>query len=121
MNFKPSVYYPKRVDKPLYNNLVKQCELMDIPFLESCPDVESSSKYRFIADGLFGFSFKPPIRDTFMDVMKLMSQSKSPVCCIDIPSTLKILTRLFLFLTKNKKAVLLTSICFRKICLKFKH
>ncbi|XP_070498178.1 NAD(P)H-hydrate epimerase [Chironomus tepperi] len=86
MKFKPSVYYPKRVDKPLYNNLVKQCELMDIPFIDSCPTVEASSKYRFIADGLFGFSFKPPVRDTFTDVMKLMCESKSPVCCIDIPS-----------------------------------
>lgn len=59
---------------------------MDIPFLDSCPDVEASSKYRLIADGLFGFSFKPPVRETFMDVMKLMCHSKSPVCCIDIPS-----------------------------------
>lgn len=57
---------------------------MDIPFLEACP--ESSSKYGFIVDGLFGFSFKPPVRESFTDIMNLMCQTKVPVCCIDIPS-----------------------------------
>lgn len=64
MKFKPDIYYPKRTDKPLYNNLVTQCTLMDIPFLDSCPDILTVTKYRLIADGLFGFSFKPPVRDS---------------------------------------------------------
>lgn len=85
MKFKPTIYYPKRVDKPIYNNLVKQCELMDLQFLESCPEISTAS-YRFIADGLFGFSFKPPIRDNFKNVMNFMCETSIPICSIDIPS-----------------------------------
>lgn len=86
MNFKPTIFYPKRVDKPLFNNLVRQCEMMDIPFLHECPSVEEACKFGLIVDALFGFSFKPPIRPNFLPVMELMSKTKVPVCCIDIPS-----------------------------------
>lgn len=86
MNFKPTIYYPKRIEKLLFTNLVKQCQLMDIPFLENCPDKETISKYRFIADGLFGFSFKPPIRDSFKDIMNLLCETNVPIFSIDIPS-----------------------------------
>lgn len=86
MNFKPQIYYPKRTEKPLFNNLVTQCKLMDIPFLDACPDILTATKYRLIADGLFGFSFKPPVRETFKDVMALMVETDAPVVSIDIPS-----------------------------------
>jgi NAD(P)H-hydrate epimerase len=86
MNFKPEIYYPKRTDKPLFNNLVTQCSLMDIPFLNSCPDILTATKYRLIADGLFGFSFKPPVRESFRDVMELMAETAVPIVSIDIPS-----------------------------------
>lgn len=59
---------------------------MDIPFLESCPDVLTATKYRLIADGLFGFSFKPSVRDTFKDVMNLMAETDIPIVSVDIPS-----------------------------------
>jgi NAD(P)H-hydrate epimerase len=86
MKFKPQIYYPKRTDKPLFNNLVTQCTLMDIPFLEACPDVLTVTKYRLIADGLFGFSFKPPVRDSFKEIMNLMVETEVPIVSIDIPS-----------------------------------
>ncbi|KAG5670605.1 hypothetical protein PVAND_000855 [Polypedilum vanderplanki] len=86
MKFKPTIYYPKKVDKPLFNGLMRQCELMDIEFIDKCPSVDEASKYRFIADGLFGFSFRPPIRDTFKDIMKLMCETNVPIVSIDIPS-----------------------------------
>lgn len=86
MNFKPHIYYPKRTDKPLFNNLVAQCALMDIPFIDTCPDTLTAMKYKFIVDGLFGFSFKPPVREAFKDVMDLMTSSGLPVVSIDIPS-----------------------------------
>lgn len=85
MKFKPSIYYPKRTDKPLFNNLVTQCTLMDIPFLGACPDILTASKYRLIVDGLFGFSFKPPVRESFKDIMNLLTESDK-VVSIDIPS-----------------------------------
>lgn len=86
MNFKPSIYYPKRTDKELYKNLVHQCTAMDIKFLENCPDVLTVEKFRLIVDALFGFSFKPPIRDDFKDVMNLMVETEIPICSVDIPS-----------------------------------
>lgn len=86
MKFKPAIYYPKRTDKPLFNNLVTQCTLMDIPFLDSSPDVLTATKYRLIVDGLFGFSFKPPVRDAFKDVMSLLTETDVLIASIDIPS-----------------------------------
>lgn len=86
MKFKPFIYYPKRTDKPLFDSLVTQCTLMDIPFLDACPDELTVSKYRLIADGLFGFSFKPPVRETFKDVMNLMVETDVPIVSVDIPS-----------------------------------
>jgi NAD(P)H-hydrate epimerase len=84
MKFKPSIYYPKRTDKPLYYNLVNQCEKYGIEFLSECP--ENANDYRLIADALFGFSFKPPIRETFSDIMELLYSTKAPICAVDIPS-----------------------------------
>lgn len=52
MKFKPSIYYPKRTEKPLFINLVNQCSMMGIPFLDSCPDVLNVSKNRLIVDGV---------------------------------------------------------------------
>lgn len=86
MNFKPHIYYPKRTDKPLFNNLVAQCASMDIPFIDTCPDTLTAMKYKLIVDGLFGFSFKPPVREAFKDIMDLMTSSDLPVVSIDIPS-----------------------------------
>jgi NAD(P)H-hydrate epimerase len=84
--YKPEVYYVKRPDasKVLYNNLVRQCEKMDIPFIEVSGDVEE--KYGLIVDALFGFSFKPPVRDAFVSIMEALKKTSVPICSIDIPS-----------------------------------
>lgn len=84
MKFKPSIYYPKRTDKPLYHNLVNQCEKYGIEFINECP--KKADDYRLIADALFGFSFKPPIRESFFDIMELLYSTKTPICAVDIPS-----------------------------------
>lgn len=84
MKFQPFIYYPKRTDKPLFTNLVQQCQLMDIEFLNECPS--DASNYRLIVDGLFGFSFKPPVRDSFKDIMNVMLKTNVPIVSIDIPS-----------------------------------
>lgn len=84
MKFIPSIYYPKRTDKLLFNNLVNQCTMMGIEFLTECP--KNADNYRLIADALFGFSFKPPVRESFSDIMELLYETKTPICSIDIPS-----------------------------------
>lgn len=59
---------------------------MDIPFLDDCPNLFTVKKYRFIVDGLFGFSFKPPVRESFQDIMSLLTETDVPIVSIDIPS-----------------------------------
>lgn len=79
MNYKPEIYYPKRTDKELYRNLTHQCELNEIKFLNDCPDDDTAEKYDLIVDALFGFSFKPPVRETFIPILKVMKNIEKPI------------------------------------------
>lgn len=86
MKFEPCIYYPKPTDKPLFNNLVHQCKLMGINFIDDCPSEEIVAGHRVIVDGLFGFSFKPPVRESFQGIMDVLLKTKVPIVSIDIPS-----------------------------------
>jgi len=64
--FRPEIFYPKRSDKDLFKGLVKQCETLNVPFLDEMPasgDVDK--KYDLLIDALFGFSFKGDLRAPF--------------------------------------------------------
>jgi NAD(P)H-hydrate epimerase len=39
-----------------------------------------------VLDAVFGFSFKPPVRAPFDEVLSLLTQSKLPIVSVDIPS-----------------------------------
>ena len=39
-----------------------------------------------VLDAIFGFSFKPPVRAPFDEVLPLLTQSKLPIVSVDIPS-----------------------------------
>jgi NAD(P)H-hydrate epimerase len=39
-----------------------------------------------VLDAVFGFSFKPPVRAPFDEVLPLLTQSKLPIVSVDIPS-----------------------------------
>jgi len=87
LSYSPSILYPKRTDKELYRNLVNQCEMMDIPFINSVPDQATlDSEYAVIVDALFGFSFKPPVRESFLPLLTALSTTKTPIASVDIPS-----------------------------------
>lgn len=75
--YNPTVYYPKRTDKPLYSNLTHQCAEMDIPILDQLPD--DVEKIGLFVDALFGFSFKPPVRKEFVGVIDLLKNSNKPI------------------------------------------
>lgn len=83
--FTPSILYlnPEPSQNELMNRLVKQTTLMDIPYVESIP---KDFDYSLIIDAIFGFSFKPPIREPFGNILKTVANSKVPVFSIDIPS-----------------------------------
>lgn len=83
----PTVYYPKRPNKPLFQNLTTQCQEMEIPFLSFLPDAQLiSDSYNFVVDALFGFSFKPPVRPEFVDCINKLKNLNIPLCSVDVPS-----------------------------------
>lgn len=63
--------------------LIKQATLMDIDFVEEFP---KDRKFNVIVDAFFGFSFKPPIREPFGQILSHVVESRIPVFSIDIPS-----------------------------------
>lgn len=78
------IYYPKRTEKDLYQNLVVQCQSFGgaIRFIANCPSsdaVTTSGEYRLIVDALFGFSFRPPVRESFLPIMKILTDSTVPI------------------------------------------
>ena len=87
IRYTPDIYYPKRTDKPLYKDLTTQCQKMGLTFVDSAPSAaDIDSKYNLVVDALFGFSFKPPVRESFADVMTALKSCSSPVASVDVPS-----------------------------------
>jgi NAD(P)H-hydrate epimerase len=81
------ILYPKQGQSNLFTNLVKQCATMGIEFINEMPLIEELNKdYQLIIDALFGFSFKPPVRPSFADILGRLSETQTPVASIDIPS-----------------------------------
>ncbi|XP_037029211.1 NAD(P)H-hydrate epimerase isoform X2 [Bradysia coprophila] len=85
MGYEPTIYYPRMVDKELYRNLVHQCKSMDIELVQTV-ELEQANEYGLIVDALFGFSFKPPVRPDFLNIMDVMRRTTRPIASIDIPS-----------------------------------
>lgn len=78
--YNPIVYYPKRTDKELYHNLTHQVASMNIPVVECLPEKSAfEAQFGLIVDALFGFSFKPPIRETFVPIINLMKTTTVPI------------------------------------------
>ena len=83
--YQPTIFYPKPTKQPIFDGLQKQLKQLKIPFTE---DFERSLKESdLVVDALFGFSFKPPVREPFDQVLKLMIESKVPVLSVDSPSS----------------------------------
>ena len=83
----PTIFYPKRPDKTLFNNLMTQCASLDIPFLSYLPSASLiNNSYNFVVDALFGFSFKGEVRAPFGEVLDTLKNISIPLCSIDVPS-----------------------------------
>ncbi|CAD5208182.1 unnamed protein product [Bursaphelenchus xylophilus] len=83
--FQPTILYPKPSKSQLMQNLVKQTTLMDIPYIDHVPE-EVDSVYKVIVDAFFGFSFRPPLREPFNQILDKISKCRTPIFSIDIPS-----------------------------------
>lgn len=65
--------------------LVKQVTLMGISFVDDVPS-DLSTQFNVVVDAFFGFSFKPPVREPFGQILSKVVEAKVPVFSIDIPS-----------------------------------
>ncbi|NXW80290.1 NNRE epimerase, partial [Hirundo rustica] len=86
--YQPTVYYPKRPSKPLFEGLTTQCKKMDIPFLPEFPAEAAfiDELYGLVVDAIFGFSFKGAVREPFGSILSTLERVTVPIASIDIPS-----------------------------------
>lgn len=84
----PTLFYPKKANKPLFDNLTKQCQGMELSFLSEFPtDVEVIQRsYSLVVAALFGFSFQPQVRPLFAGVIDTLKKVDTPICSVDVPS-----------------------------------
>lgn len=79
-NYSLEVYYPKRTENTLLQNLTTQCQNMNTQLLSTCPTLtQVENDYSLVVDALFGFSFKPPVRELFVPIMEILKQTKIPI------------------------------------------
>ncbi|TMS17948.1 Lamin-A [Larimichthys crocea] len=85
--YEPTILYPKRPNKPLFNNLTTQCQKMEIPFLTEMPEAKVVDEaYNLVIDAIFGFSFKGAVREPFGSILNVLKKTTVPIASIDIPS-----------------------------------
>ncbi|NXR86894.1 NNRE epimerase, partial [Hypocryptadius cinnamomeus] len=86
--YQPTVYYPKRPSKPLFEGLTTQCNKMDIPFLPEFPTEAAfiDELYGLVVDAIFGFSFTGAVREPFGSILSTLERITVPIASIDIPS-----------------------------------
>lgn len=90
--YDPVIYYPIRPKKPLYTGLMTQLEQLGVGQVDSLDEVKAllqGLSVRVVVDALFGFSFKPPVRAPFDDLIEFLaanSKNIAPVVAVDIPS-----------------------------------
>ncbi|CAJ0961398.1 unnamed protein product, partial [Mesorhabditis belari] len=82
--YSPTIVYPKESRNELMKGLVAQCEGMEIPIERQLS--QELASFDIVVDALFGFSFKPPIREPFGEIIRKVQASERPIFSIDIPS-----------------------------------
>lgn len=66
--------------------LVRQTELMGISYLKEITEDLNNQSYNLIIDAIFGFSFKPPMREPFGKILEIIHKSNIQIFSIDVPS-----------------------------------
>ncbi|CEF69358.1 NAD(P)H-hydrate epimerase [Strongyloides ratti] len=79
----PKIFYPKKSKNLLMEKLVTQCQHFNIPFVDK---IEDQNKFVLIIDAIFGFSFKPPLREPYEEILKNLEKTNTCIASIDIPS-----------------------------------
>uniref|UniRef100_UPI00358F2CBA NAD(P)H-hydrate epimerase-like isoform X1 n=2 Tax=Myxine glutinosa TaxID=7769 RepID=UPI00358F2CBA len=85
--YEPTVFYPKRPNKALFQGLVTQCHTMEISFLDALPQAEALSRtFSLVVDAIFGFGFSGEVREPFKTILSTLCAATIPVASIDVPS-----------------------------------
>ncbi len=84
--YEPIIVIPKMNKSVLFDNLIKQCEDLEIPITSTLPNIDTLTNYKLVVDSIFGFSFKGPIRTPFNELISFLSTTNIPVLSVDIPS-----------------------------------
>ncbi|KAF3985544.1 hypothetical protein FT663_05031 [Candidozyma haemuli var. vulneris] len=91
-HYEPVIYYPKRPQKDLYQRLTTQLRHLGVKEIETLEEVKkltAEPSLKVIVDSIFGFSFKPPVRDPFdklIDHLAANHDKIAPIVAVDIPS-----------------------------------
>lgn len=87
------VYWPIQGKNPFYENLKTQLELFDIEVIKKHDmNILTSLMYEtdLVVDALFGFSFHPPLRPPFDEIVKVMVEQQKKkgleVFAVDVPT-----------------------------------
>lgn len=94
---------------------------MDLPFLSYFPSESHliQDSYNLVVDALFGFRFKPPVKDTFASVIETLKKVEIPICSVDVPSGIshdrfwKISLLFFIDCLISSYVLLIFSCCFK--------
>ncbi|NWX94236.1 NNRE epimerase, partial [Nothoprocta pentlandii] len=86
--YEPTVHYPKRPNKPLFEGLSTQCQKMGISFLPEFPAeaLLIDELYGLVVDAVFGFSFAGAVREPFGTILDTLKRVTVPIASIDVPS-----------------------------------
>lgn len=93
--YDPIIYFPKQPKNQLYINLMTQLEGLGIRRINSTAEMKhllsenNCGEVSLILDAIFGFSFKPPIREPFNEVIQYLNLPhlfNTPIVSIDVPS-----------------------------------
>lgn len=82
--FDPVVVCPKPGKGELFQRLIHQVKRHGITVRENLPqDLED---HAIIVDAIFGFSYKPPLRPEYADLLQRIASSGKKLVSVDIPS-----------------------------------
>ncbi|AGO10295.1 AaceriABL161Cp [[Ashbya] aceris (nom. inval.)] len=90
--YEPVVYLPRLSNKqPFYAQLAKQLRFVGVPVLSDGDDWLAHINPRdtlCVVDALFGFSFRPPLREPFAAIVAELKRHEDdvPIVAVDIPS-----------------------------------
>lgn len=84
--YRPVVVYPKpNTRTPFLGKLVQQLAAHGIA-VEAALPAGLLDTCAFVVDAIFGYSFRPPVRGVFADIIAAVNASGRPVLAVDVPS-----------------------------------